>query len=650
MRARVARRLVVGLLAVAVVVGVLPVQLVAPGSAPRGVTSAEAQTTTKTFGAEPLADVLYWADQKKACGLSRDQLAAMMMSPTFNETGAPATVSPSPMTLSRWDNQTSLYAYASKTQYPRAFFHPGVGMWQFDSAGGWPLTGATAINSYTSAQQAATVIASRWCVNPTWAYALAPWYYCGTTTICQDNYRAVFNGTSLTVRSDPTTTRYGGMQQRSCTVAGLGAVTCWFVDPSQAQGHDVFNLPNFGPAPISAPFYVVESGGREYRYWLKQDTGYGVSISADKPVTANARSALTWRSGEVLCDVTASKGDTCATLRSAPVVARNADGRQEVFVIGPDGRVRHSWQLAPNGSWSTWRVLGGSLSGGLSVITSADGRLELFGRGTDGTVQHSWQGSPGGLWSTWTSRGGSWPATSEPVGGVNADGRLEIFVQGSDGAVYQSWQLWPSGPWSAWYSMGGSWPVGAHVAVGRNGDGRQEVYVVGADRALYHRYQVAPNKAWAPWSSLGGSLAGPVTVGYSTDRRQELFAVGADGAMWHLWQRTVNGGWSTFTSRGGSWPPSAEPVSARNADGRLEVFATAAGGTVWHAWQGTVNGSFVPFAALGGSAVGRPGLGMNADGRLEVFVTEPDQEVAHAWQVKANGAWSGWLGMGFPAP
>ena len=41
------------------------------------------------------------------------------------------------MTLSRWDTQSSLWAFGNKsTPYQRAFWHPGVGMWQFDSAGG----------------------------------------------------------------------------------------------------------------------------------------------------------------------------------------------------------------------------------------------------------------------------------------------------------------------------------------------------------------------------------------------------------------------------------------------------------------------------------------------------------------------------------
>ena len=48
-------------------------------------------------------DVLYWAAQYQpaACGLSTNQLAAIMLAPTYPETGASGTSAPSPMTLSR---------------------------------------------------------------------------------------------------------------------------------------------------------------------------------------------------------------------------------------------------------------------------------------------------------------------------------------------------------------------------------------------------------------------------------------------------------------------------------------------------------------------------------------------------------------------
>jgi len=213
--------------------------------APGALSSAQI-LATRNYGVGPMASVLYWADQEKACGLTRDQLAAMVMVPTFTETGAGTQYTPSPMTLSRYDNQAGLYAFKDiNTAFRKAFFHPGIGMWQFDSAGGWNLSAATAINTYTAAQTAATLMAQRWCQNPSRPYAWAPWFYCGTTTICEDLYNEIYDGTSLVnIKQDQSVSAFGGMQSHTCD-APVGTITCYYVDPSKAEA----SRP--GPRPTS---------------------------------------------------------------------------------------------------------------------------------------------------------------------------------------------------------------------------------------------------------------------------------------------------------------------------------------------------------------------------------------------------------------
>lgn len=277
---------------------------------PALIASAATASTTRTFGAGPLNDVLAWADQKKACGLTRDQLAAMMLAPTYPETGAYGPNAPGPMTLSRWDNQAALYAYGDpNSSFAKAFWHPGIGMWQFDSAGGWKLTGADAISSTTSAQTAATLMAQRWCTNPTRAYAWAPWNECVTTSVCEDIYNQIFDGTQLTnLVADSTVTSDGGMERHSCTSLTFGPVACAYVDPLKAQGYKAWANTSFGLSPVSAPFYVFAIGPTEYRTWLADDTGYPVTIVASKPITANARAGLNWQARDDLCDLTTMHG------------------------------------------------------------------------------------------------------------------------------------------------------------------------------------------------------------------------------------------------------------------------------------------------------------------------------------------------------
>ena len=126
------------LVALALLLGAL-----APLAPPSPVTPVDPAAAGRTFGDDPLDDVLHWAAEERRCGLTTNKLAALMLAPTYPETGTPTGQAPAPMTLSRWDNQAGLHSFATVAGQPRAFWHPGVGMWQFDSAGlGAPFTAA----------------------------------------------------------------------------------------------------------------------------------------------------------------------------------------------------------------------------------------------------------------------------------------------------------------------------------------------------------------------------------------------------------------------------------------------------------------------------------------------------------------------------
>lgn len=285
-------------------------------------------TSGRNFGQGPLEAVNDAATAKASCGLTAVQLSAMMMAPTYTEAGGPV---PSPMALSRWDNvsvsasNANLFAFGHTSgPYVNAFFSPGIGMWQFDSAGGWPFSATGAIDSVTSANQAATTISYRWCNAPTSQqtdeatrrkYAWGPWFGCSTANACESIYLSLVAGDKLDTAFDPTVTQYGGMQQRTCNLDNVGAgLACWYVNPALAEGSKgwtggTYNGSTTGVTPLPKPFYVVEAGGREYRVWLRDDTGYDINITASKPITANARTSLTWSSAGGLCDITATRGE-----------------------------------------------------------------------------------------------------------------------------------------------------------------------------------------------------------------------------------------------------------------------------------------------------------------------------------------------------
>jgi len=291
-------------------------------------------TSGRTYGQGPLDAIREAADRtasaNSSCGLSSTDLAAMMIVPTYFEAGGAL---PSPMTLSRWDNMSggrtsnaNLFAFGRTSgSYVNAFYSPGIGLWQFDSAGGWDMTAAEAIDATNAANQAAATITYRWCNAPAAKqvspqvrrqYAWGPWFGCsGSGTACEDTFnQLVTSDGKLNTSFDGAVSRTGGMQQRTCNLRGIAeSVTCFYVNPALAEGSrgwqgGVYDGTGNSVTPLPKPFYSVRVGTTEYRVWLKEDTGYDIDITATKPVTANARNALTWSASTVLCDTGGRRG------------------------------------------------------------------------------------------------------------------------------------------------------------------------------------------------------------------------------------------------------------------------------------------------------------------------------------------------------
>jgi hypothetical protein len=259
-------------------------------------------------------------------------------------------------------------------------------------------------------------------------------------------------------------------------------------------------------------------------------------------------------------------------------VAKNADGRLEVYIVGSDEHLYHRWQTAPNSSvWSVWtegnfttnwNSLGGqfSLRGRPAVAKNADGRLEVFmvwlDRRLYTTSQNVANDSTRNAWTSWNVLGGEqWP--DDPVVAQNADGRLEVFLVGLDRRLYHRWQTAPnSSTWSeAWTSLGGQWSHRRRPAVAQNADGRLEVFVVGSDKQLHHRWQTTPNSSsqWSEiWTVLGGEHWPPSSdpgIGRNADGRLEIFLVGSDKQLYHRRQTAPNSStWSeAWISLGGQF-------------------------------------------------------------------------------------------------
>lgn len=281
------------------------------------------------FGTEPLQDVRAEARGATTCeGLTAAELAAMVLAPTWPETGAGPAQTPSPMTLGRHDTQPNLYSPWNNT--PRAFWHPGVGAWQLDILA-LNMAAFQKVNTQKAANKVANHMASEYCgasggPAERRREAFDDWVACGSNqSTCEDLYQEHYcsgNDNVCGITTVDGVGRLGGMRERTCYWR-IGPppwprFTCWFVDPDKAEGYTGSwqQAPKDGNSisPLSFAFYSYwpDDGDPEYRHWLERDTGYNRGeVWAARPKGRNPRDngVLEWTDLDVLCDATVAKGN-----------------------------------------------------------------------------------------------------------------------------------------------------------------------------------------------------------------------------------------------------------------------------------------------------------------------------------------------------
>jgi hypothetical protein len=98
-------------------------------------------------------------------------------------------------------------------------------------------------------------------------------------------------------------------------------------------------------------------------------------------------------------------------------------------------------------------------SDAIGVGRNADGRQEIYVVGQDRRLYTAYQTQVNGGWFGWTSFDGSWRSTDSIGVQLNLDERQEVYLVGDDGVFYTKYQVTQNSSWSAsWTSLGGSWP------------------------------------------------------------------------------------------------------------------------------------------------------------------------------------------------
>jgi endonuclease/exonuclease/phosphatase family metal-dependent hydrolase len=186
-----------------------------------------------------------------------------------------------------------------------------------------------------------------------------------------------------------------------------------------------------------------------------------------------------------------SSGDNLTSLK----VARNADGRLEVFGINQHQNIWHTWQTAPNGKWvGGWSQLyrGSDTLVALDVAANADGRLEVVGINQHQNIWHTWQTAPNGKWvGGWSQLYSSGDNLTSLKVARNADGRLEVFGINQHQNIWHTWQTAPNGKWvGGWSQLYSSGDNLTSLKVARNADGRLEVFGINQHQNIWHTWQL----------------------------------------------------------------------------------------------------------------------------------------------------------------
>ena len=611
-----------------------------------------ATVTTRYVGAGPFQAVLSAAAATpRSCAISDNGLAALILAPVFKESSAAttATSSPSPMTLSRYDEWSGVYGtttsadsnyglYAFRnpyTAYPRAYWNPGIGIWQYDSAGlGAPLTTVEAMDVRVVAAEVARVMASRYCNPPTYVVGhgapftdqerrYAAWGDWGfPCTLCQTYFGEMTASVPYfaNVQTVPGIDALGGTVARTCSLPDVASpMPCWYVQPvvGVIQGSTAWATykidgggnPTSAPAPLSAPFYVVDRGTTEERHWLTADTGYSIDILASRTIGKNARprssqagSGLTWSSSSGLCDLTAVRGacrplpppgissaspTIVAVARAIPLDA-DGDQRGDVLLYGP-GSVGDT-------------LLKGSGAGTFSALPV-----------TVNLVYDS--------------------VTAGDVDGDDDDDVL--FYNRASGLTF----LWRSNGNGTFTTVGGMTPGAGMVPlmVDRDGDGAQELFWYGAGALADQVWDFSGGTVKSSAVSVSGQYQ-PFVGDFDGNGCDDIFFYAAGDGPDYLWLHKIAGGYlSLLRPVNGFYNPRVGDFDGDNVDDVLWHGPAAAPDSIWYGGPGgaitvssfVVNGSYIPVV-----------LDLFGAGHSDVVWYAPGPAPDFLWRFSGRGVWS----------
>lgn len=333
-------------------------------------------------------------------------------------------------------------------------------------------------------------------------------------------------------------------------------------------------------------------------------------------------------------------------------LARNQDGRLEVFSVSTDGSLWQIWQTAPNGGWSHWESRGAPDATGIKLIHQGSGRSVVAGSNQDGRLEVCVI-ALGQLWcieQTYPNNGwGQWQPLGEPSGFGEIvsldlvrrnDGRLQLLALSNFGRLASRRQDAPSGNWQDWDTAFPDRDASSSVVGHDNQDGTLQIIVsLSGIPAL-----VTETSSGFGTAGIANADRDPFSIARNPDGRLEAAMIIA-GRLVNIRQRVPN----QIPSSGGSgWErhdlqsPSPQvtvgnPSLVSSRDGGLAVFAQGSDGGLWMRRQTSPNGDWNDWHSLGAPTDQQDGflsvaVGQNQDGHLEAFAVHRG-ELWHTWEM-----------------
>jgi hypothetical protein len=258
--------------------------------------------------------------------------------------------------------------------------------------------------------------------------------------------------------------------------------------------------------------------------------------------------------------------------RAAPVITADPIAAGNFAVApGPDGTVIVAKVFGPGSQSGLWQALSPpvALQGKLGAGVNSKGLVEVFSMGVDGNLWHTWQTEDVNTWSQFYNHGPVVQPLAESSLSLVTDAVdcLQLFcVSDLPGtpALYQFPQTAPSNGWAtaAWI-QGAPYQVAVAPALTTSKQNNAEMllaFVQAPAGPLWVIYQ-NPGAYWrqfaqylAGWDSSpnnAASLVGAPTAALGTTGNVEIFVSSSAGDLWHIWQtRGAFSVWSEWFNHG----------------------------------------------------------------------------------------------------